>query len=169
MNWTAIAAATIVTLAPALASAEDVKDLTVRGCVVRGVDKDTFALTNVTEVMKNGLSTIPTASQGHRVILWFNKDDDFKDHVAEMVEVKGKMGEIKESEVELKAGKQKDGGLVAEFEGPGKNVKVPNDALGDSIGTAGRTDTDKDKKDLKVFLIKVNIDDIKRVDGNCRG
>jgi hypothetical protein len=164
MKRLVMAFTTVLALSPALASAEDVKDITLRGCVVRGVEKDTFALTRVTEVQKNGLSTIPSASQGHRVVFWFNKDDDFKKHVAEMVEVKGEMGEIKESEIELKPGKQKDGGLVAEFEGPGKDVKVPNDVIGTAIGTAG----DVSKKDIKVFLIKVDVDDVKRVDGDCR-
>jgi len=165
MNWSVFAAAAILTLSPALASAEDVKDITLRGCVIRGVEKDTFAMNRVTEVTKNGLSTIPSATNGHRVVFWFNKDANFKDHVGEMIEVKGEMGEIKESEIELKAGKQKDGGLVAEFEGPGKDVKVSNDAIGSSIGTAGRTDADKGK-DLKVFLIKVDVDDVKRIE-NC--
>jgi hypothetical protein len=168
MKGSLLAAAAMLMLSPALASAEDVKDITLRGCVVRGVDRDTFALTTVTEVMKNGLSTIPTATHGHRVVFWFDKDDDFKDHIGEMVEVKGEMGEIKESEIELKAGKQKDGGLVAEFEGPGKDVKVPNEVIGGAIGTAGQTAADNDPKSLKAFLIKVDVDDVKRVDGTCR-
>jgi hypothetical protein len=166
MNWSAFAAASILALSPALASAEDVKDITLRGCVVRGVEKDTFALTNVSEISKNGLSTIPSASQGHRVLFWFNKDDKFKEHVGELIEVKGEMGEIKESEIELKAGKQQDGGLVAEFQGPGKDVKVPNDVIGSEIGTAGRTEADNGKKDLKAFLIKVDVDEVKRI-SNC--
>jgi hypothetical protein len=167
MNWSAFAAVSLLAVSPALASAEDVKDITLRGCVVRGIDKDTFALNSVSEVTKNGLSTIPSASQGHRVIFWFNKDDKFKDHVGELIEVKGEMGEIKESEIELKAGKQKDGGLVAEFEGPGgKDVKVSNDVIGSEIGTAGRTEADNGKKDLKAFLIKVDVDEVKRI-SNC--
>ena len=166
MKWSAIAAVSFLALSPALASAEDVKDITLRGCVVRGVDKDTFALSSVSEVTKNGLSTIPSASQGHRVIFWFNKDDKFKDHVGELIEVKGEMGEIKESEIELKAGKQKDGGLVAEFEGPGKDVKISNDVIGSEIGTAGRTEADNGNKNLKAFLIKVDVDDVKRI-SNC--
>lgn len=166
MNWSVIAAATVLALAPTLASAEDVKDITLRGCVVRGVEKDTFAITNVTEIKKDGLSTIPSSTQGHRVILWFNNDGKFKEHVGELIEVKGEMGEIKETEIELKAGKQKDGGLVAEFEGPGKDVKVSNDVIGSEIGTAGRTEGDKGKKDLKAFLVKVDVDDVKRI-SNC--
>jgi len=165
MKWSAIAAVLLLA-SPALASAEDVKDVTLRGCVVRGVDKDTFALSSVSEVMKNGLSTIPSASQGHRVIFWFNKDDKFKDHVGELIEVKGEMGEIKETEIELKAGKQKDGGLVAEFQGPGKDVKISNDVIGSEIGTAGRTEADNGKKELKAFLIKVDVDEVKRI-SNC--
>ena len=166
MNWSAFAAVSLLALSPALASAADVKDITLRGCVVRGVDKDTFALSSVSEVTKNGLSTIPSASQGHRVIFWFNKDDKFKDHVGELIEVKGEMGEIKETEIELKAGKQKDGGLVAEFQGPGKDVKISNDVIGSEIGTAGRTEADNGKKELKAFLIKVDVDEVKRI-SNC--
>ena len=165
MHWSTIVVAAVLTLSPALASAQDVKDITLRGCVVRGVEKDTFAMTNVTEVTKSGLSTIPSASQGQRVILWFNDQDEFKEHVGEMIEVKGEMGEIKETEIELKPGSQKDGGLVAEFDGPGGDVKVSNDVIGSAIGTAGRNSDDK--KEIKAFLVKVDVKDVKRIE-NCK-
>ena len=34
--------------------------------------------------------------------------------------MRGKFQKLEKSEIELKAGPQKDGGLIVEFEGPGK-------------------------------------------------
>jgi hypothetical protein len=166
MKWTYLIAVLTVALVPSRAFAEDT-DITLRGCVVRGLDKDTFALTQVSEVTKDDRSAIPPVAHGRRVVFWLDKDDKFKEHVAEMVEVKGKIEESKESEIELKPGHEKDGGLIAEFEGPGKDVRVPNSVIGDAIGTTGRTDADK-KEDIKTWLLKVKVDDVKRVDGYCQ-
>jgi len=45
-------------------------------------------------------------------------------------------------------------------------VKVPNASVGDAIGTAGRTKPEKD--DVKTFLVRVNVQDVKPIEGSCR-
>jgi hypothetical protein len=82
-----------------------------------------------------------------------------------MVEVTGTPAGLEESEVELKAGRQKGGGLVAEFEGPGRDVKASNETVGQALGTSGRTASEKN--DIKTFLMKVKVESVRPVAGTC--
>jgi len=83
-----------------------------------------------------------------------------------MVEVRGTFDGLKESEIEMKAGRQRDGGLVVEFEGPGPDVKVPNAQVGAAIGTAGRTEPEKD--DIKTYLAIVDVKQVRVISGTCK-
>ena len=58
-----------------------------------------------------------------------------------------------------------DGGLIAEFEGPGEDVKVANSAVAGAIGTSGRSEAEKD--DIKTMLVKVDVKDVKAIDYSC--
>jgi hypothetical protein len=78
-----------------------------------------------------------------------------------MVEVSGMMDGIEKSEAELKAGPHKGGGLNVEFEGPGHDVKASNAVVGPALGTSGRTEPEKN--DIKTFLIKVKVDNVRHV------
>ena len=142
------------------------RDVTLQGCVTPGVDKGTVALTQVNEITQAGQSAMPAEAHGRRVVFWLMPDTELAKHVGHMVQVRGKTDKIKESEIELKAGHQKSGGLVVEFEGPGKDVKLPNEVIGSTIGTAGRTTPEKN--DLKTFLILVNVDNVQALEGTCR-
>jgi hypothetical protein len=82
MKWPIVVAALILMPAIGRPAAEG-KDITLRGCVVSGLDKDTFVLSNVSEVTKNGASTIPPMAHGRRVVFWLDKDDDFNEHVGQ--------------------------------------------------------------------------------------
>jgi hypothetical protein len=53
-----------------------------------------------------------------------------------------------------------------EFEGPGKDIKVPNEVIGSTVGTAGRTTPEKN--DIKTFLIRVNVESVQTLEGACR-
>ena len=171
---TAAGLAAAMAVAPLAASPQDKDDslkvaksreITLRGCVVPGQDKDTFVMTHVTEVPPAGGSVIPESAHGRRVVFWLDKDDDILKHANAAVEVHGTFDGFEESEIELKAGK-KDGGLIAEFEGPGEDVKVPNEAVSKAIGTTGRTEPEKN--DIKTMLVKVDVKDVKAVDYSCR-
>lgn len=164
MKRSLLAVSFAVALAPVLAAHHDI---TLRGCVVPGLDKDTYVMTQVSEVVPAGGSALPAAVQGRRVVFWLTDDKDVRKQVGNMVEVTGEVAhDAKESEIELKAGPYKDGGLIVEFAGPGKDVRVPNETVGAAIGTSGRTDADKGK-DIKTFLVKVDVDDVKKIDGVC--
>jgi hypothetical protein len=174
MKWSAVAAALVIGAAPLAAaqqgsaaqagSAGDGK-ITLHGCVSPGVDKDTVLMTDVVEVTAAGKSALPAEAHGRKVLFWLDRDDNLKGHVGHMVEVTGSQGKIEKSEIELKAGRQKDGGLVVEFEGPGRDVKASNDVVGQPLGTSGRTEPEKN--DIPTFLVNVKVDTVRPIDGSC--
>ena len=139
--------------------------LTLHGCVRAGLEKDTVLMTDVVEVTDAGQSAIPAEAHGRKVLFWLDRDEALKAHVGHMVQLTGMAGGLEKSEIELKPGRQKDGGLVAEFEGPGRNVKASNDVVGPAIGTAGRVAAGK--TDVPTFLVKVKVDNVRPVNGNC--
>ena len=141
------------------------REITLRGCVTPGVDKGTYVLTHVEEVTQPGRSAMPPQAHGRRVIFWLDHDSDVKKQMGQMVQVRGTFSKFEESEIELKAGPSKEGGLLVEFEGSGKDVKVPNAEVGAAIGTSDRTRGEE--KDLKTFLVRVNVKDV-RATGACQ-
>jgi hypothetical protein len=183
MKWSAVAAALVMAAAPIAAQSQQQSTtqapaastprpqaasgakLTLHGCVRAGVEKDTVLMTDVTEVPQAGRSALPTEAHGRKVLFWLDRDDDLKAHVGRMVEVTGTPAGLEESEVELKAGRQKGGGLVAEFEGPGRDVKASNETVGQALGTSGRTASEKN--DIKTFLMKVKVESVRPVAGTC--
>jgi hypothetical protein len=141
------------------------REITFHGCVTPGLDKGTYVLSSVTHIVSPDIGQIPEFAHGRRVLFWLDNDTDVKKYPGRMVEVQGRFTEVKESEVELKAGRQKDGGLVVEFEGPGKDVRVPNATAGASVGTGGRTNPEKD--DVKTYLLRVDVKSVKAT-GSCQ-
>jgi hypothetical protein len=131
------------------------KPLTLRGCVAPGVDKRTYVLTQLSEATRGGQSAMPDSAHGRRVVFLFDKKDEMLKHVNQAVEVTGTINGFEESEIELKNGDAPDGGLLVEFEGPGKDVRVSNAAAGGVVGTGGRTTPDKN--DIKTMLVKVKV------------
>jgi hypothetical protein len=175
MKWSATAAALLIAAAPmaaasqqssaqprAAAAGSDTQRITLHGCVRPGIEKDTFLMTDVTEPTE---PAVPPEAHGRKVIFWLDNDAGLKPHVGHMVEVSGTTGTIQKSEIELKAGHQKEGGLVVEFEGPGKDVKASNAVVGGALGTSGRTTSEKD--DVKTFLFKVKVENVKAIAGAC--
>jgi hypothetical protein len=171
MKWSATTVALLLAIAPTLAIAQShesgkngaikPRNVTLQGCVVPGIDSKTAALSSVTEIAEPGQSVMPAEAHGRRIVFWLTPDDEIVKYSGSKVEVRGTTTAIEESEIALKSGHQKTGGLVVEFDVPGKNVKVPNDAIGQSVGTAGRTTKGKD---LPAFLIRVNVQSVKPVD-----
>ena len=140
--------------------------ITLRGCVIAGQEKGTYVLTQVSEMPAAGRSAIPATAHGRRVVFWLDKDADLLKHANSAVQVTGVLNGIEESEIELKNGAKKDGGLLAEFEGPGKDVKVPNAVVAEAVGTSGRVTPEG--SDIKTILMKLKVTDVKAVDYSCR-
>ena len=165
-----IAAAVVLAVAPA-ASAQAQKDakakqpVTLQGCIVAGQDKGTFAMTGVQEIASANAVTVPPEAHGRRVVFWLDRQKELAPHAGHKVEVKGRVTEVIEGEIELKASSKNDGTLMVEFEGPGKDVRIPNSAIGAEIGTSGRVASEKN--DIKTFLMKVAVESIRPIDGTC--
>jgi hypothetical protein len=171
MKQSLIAAAVALVAMPLSAWSQDRSDkapqsreITLRGCVVPGQEKDTYVLSHVTEVAPSG-SVMPASAHGRRVVFWLDEKDDVIEHANKAVEVRGTFDGFEESEIELKEGEHPDGGLIAEFEGPGEDVKVPGSAVAGAIGTSGRVEAEKD--DIKTMLVKIDVKDVKAVDHSC--
>jgi hypothetical protein len=149
------------------AAGQDANAITLRGCVVPGEDKGTYVLTHVSEVAQPGHSAMPEEAHGRRVLFWLDRREDMLKHQNKAVTVKGTLLGFQNSEIELKNGATKDGDLLAEFEGPGKDVRVPNSVVAAAVGTSGRTTPEKN--DIKTMLVKVKVNDIQETSNDfCR-
>lgn len=174
MQWSTVAAATLLMVMPLLisspAAAKDDKNrpMTLRGCVVPGTDRDTFVLTNVSEHPPTGAFAMPEWAHGRRVVYWLKNLKDLKGHAGHIAEVHGILKEFKNSEIEVKAGRQKSGDLYVEFEGPGKDIKASNSntEIGASIGTAGRAASEKN--DVKTMLAVIDVKNVKMIAESCQ-
>jgi hypothetical protein len=174
MKWSTVAATLLMAAAPIAAqqpqqptgqSQANGGKITLHGCVRPGADKDTVVMTDVTEVTDAGRTSMPAEAHGRKVLFWLDRDEALKGHVGHMVEVSGTQTGVQKSEIELKVGRQKEGGLVAEFEGPGRDVKASNDVVGQPLGTTGRQASEK--ADIPTFLVKVKVDTVRAVTGTC--
>jgi hypothetical protein len=141
------------------------KEITLQACVMAGVDKDTYYMTRATEVTPSGGARLPEGAHGRRVLFWLHDDNDVRKHIGQLVEVKGTWRDLEKSEIELKAGRQKDGGLIVEFEGPGKDVLAPNSVVGPAVGTAGRAVPEHD--DIPTYLVNVDVKEVRAM-GACK-
>jgi hypothetical protein len=170
MNWSGIAAIAALVMMSNPAAAQDgsrtdpnVRTLTLSGCVKAGIDAGTFMMLDVTQVPRPDSATVPETAHGRRVLFWLDADDKIASLAGRVVEVTGRVTEVTESEVELKAGAHKEGGLLVELEGPGKDVRVPATGAG-TIGASGGSEPEKN--DLKTMLIRVHVEQVERT-GFC--
>lgn len=168
MKRSVIAMAMLLAAAPLVGAAQDSakKEVAFQGCVVPGLDKGTYAITQVAAVPGAGGMMMPDFAHGRRVLFWLKNDDNVKLHVGRKVEIRGEFTGLEESEIELKAGQQKNGELVLEFEGPGTDIRMPGSAVGDAVGTAGRTVAEQD--DVKTYLAYVDVKQVRVVSGSCQ-
>src|ERR1022692_2468782 len=65
--------------------------VTIRGCVMAGIEPDTFLLMRVTEVRPDRVreQSVPTDAQGHDVLYWLSSTKGLKAKVGQRVEVRG--------------------------------------------------------------------------------
>ena len=140
------------------------REVTIRGCVVPA-ENNTYVMTNVTQTPGPGGLTLPEIAHGRRVLFWLKNDDTVKNHPNKMVEVTGRFTNLKESEIELKSGRQESGGLVVEIEGPGRDVVTSNREVAAAVGAAGRQTPEKN--DIKTYLAEVRVTHVREVGGAC--
>jgi hypothetical protein len=119
------------------------REVTIRGCVVPA-ENDTYVMTGVTQTPGAGGAVMPEIAHGRRVLFWLKNDDSVKTHPNQIVEVTGRFTGLKESEIELKSGRQASGGLVVEIEGPGRDVRTSNRDVANEVA-GGRQTAGKDE------------------------
>jgi hypothetical protein len=137
--------------------------LVLRGCVAAGAESGTFVVNNVYEVDSTGAEKV-AATQVNPILYWFKDGTNLAPHVGRRVEIAGKVDGLESTEIELKEGTQKDGGLVIEIEGPGRDVRASTSAL---PGVAGTTGTTPEKNDVKATIIKVTMGHLQPTEGSC--
>jgi hypothetical protein len=150
-------AAIPVTAAPqrnAGAAAAAEKTITLRGCVAPGVEKGTYILSQLSQATAAGESGLPESAHGRRVVFWLDHKDEMLKHLNKAVEVTGKVAGVEDSKIEIKNGDARDGGVLVEFEGPGKDVRASETVARTTIGTSG---TSPDTKDIQTMVVKVNV------------
>lgn len=167
MKLPLIAAALLLT-APAVAESQTAsqptkRQITFHGCVTPA-ERGTYVLAPVTHLVEPDGSRVPEFAHGRQVFFWLKNDAQVRQHVGRMVEIRGEFSGIEESEAELKSGRHKDGGLVVEFEGPGRDVRTSAAASGAAVGTAGAATPEKN--DLKTYLLRIDVKSV-RATGTC--
>jgi hypothetical protein len=131
------------------------QDVMLTSCVEKGMKDNTFILTNVADV------PVHPATLG-RVVYWLDKKDDLKKHIGHQIRVVAKVADVKQSEMEIKAGDSEDGGWYVEIEGPGKDVRAPAGKVAEP--TAGRKD---EARDVKTTLVRLKVNEVLMVASGC--
>lgn len=130
------------------------KTITLRGCVAPGVEKGTYILSQLSQATRTGETALPDSAHGRRVVFWLDKKDEMLKHLNKAVEVTGTIAGVEDSKIEIKNGDARDGGVMVEFEGPGKDVRAPETVARTTIGTSGTT---PGSGDIKTMVVKVNV------------
>lgn len=105
--WLAAASLSMVTVAAAgQQPAVEVKgdDITLRGCVSRAQPGDPATAPMLVWTRGDIMLGNATAQAGQltdRVFYWLDDDEDLAEHVGQLVEVKGDLGDFKKGEVEI--------------------------------------------------------------------
>ena len=131
--------------------------VTIQGCVVAGEKPGTFVLTGVTE---SPVGRSPDGKYGPR-FYWLDKTaDDLKPHVGHVIQVRGVIADVEESEIEREPGGWNHGVRVA-IELPGQDVLT-------SPRTAGIPVADRaSHTDKKITLLKLDVQALTMVATTC--
>jgi hypothetical protein len=129
--------------------------ITLQGCVVAGERKETYILSRVTEwpVGKSDMG-----KHGRRMYWIDKRGGDMKAHLGHMIQVIGKITDVKKSEIEMEDVK-KGGGQVVEIEGPGHNVETS----ARNAGVPATHGTD----DIPITLLMLKVEELKMISSSC--
>lgn len=102
----------------------------------------------------------------NRVVYWIDDDDDFTKHTGQMVEVRGKLKELEDGELEI----DRDGDFTEirlELGGENQKIRVPTAWLERTqAGRPARAGNRVEDMELKIATREVDVDDVK-VLGPC--
>jgi len=135
-------------------------EITVRGCVKPGLDRGSVVLDRVFEVGRDG-TLLPQPAPGLPTAVYsFDDSAKLRSHIGQMVEVRGRIKNIRDSEIEVKPAKEADGQLVAELPVEGPNVRATLDEVPLPVGTSGRST-------LNSVVLLMGVDSVAQVAGSC--
>lgn len=129
--------------------------VTLQGCVVAGEKKDTYVLGKVQEWP---IGNSEMGKHGRRMYWIDKKGDDMKGHLGHLIQLTGKITDVKKSEIEMEDATKAEG-LVVEIEGPGRNVET-------SAANAGVA-ADHGTKDIPITLLMLKVEELKMVAATC--
>jgi len=129
--------------------------ITLQGCVIAGEKKDTYVLGQVQEWP---VGSSEMGKHGRRMYWIDKKGDDMKAHLGHLIQLTGKITDVKKSEIEMEDATRNEG-LVVEIEGPGRNVETSaaNAGVAASHGT----------KDIPITLLMLKVEELKMVAATC--
>ena len=136
-------------------------EIGIRGCVRPGIESGTVVLDEVLEIGSDGVARRPVPPGLPMAIYSLRDARPLLRYVGRTVEIRGRIREIRDSEIKLKPGPQKDGSLIAEIKMPGQDVKATLDEVPLPVGTSG-TDAP-----VKTVVLQMDIDSVNAL-GGCR-
>ena len=124
--------------------------VTLTSCVEKGKKDNTFILTHVADMPAH------PQIKGARVVYWLDQDTAKKlaPHAGHQIRVVGKITDVDQREIETKV---TDEGVIAEIEGPGRNVQT----------SAAKAGVPASPTDVKTTLVKLKADKIEMVSDRC--
>lgn len=129
--------------------------VTLQGCVIAGDKKDTYVLSKVQE-WPAGNSDM--GKHGRRMYWIDKKGDDMKAHLGHLIQLTGKITDVKKSEIEMEDATRSQGQVV-EIEGPGHNVETS----AANAGVAAVHGT----KDIPITLLMLKVEELKMISASC--
>jgi hypothetical protein len=130
-------------------------EITLQGCVIAGEKKDTYVLGRVQEWPA---ANSEMGKHGRRMYWIDKKADDLKPHLGHLIQISGKITDVKKSEIEMED-VEKGRGQVVEIEGPGHNVKT-------SAANAGVTAV-HGTEDIPITLLMLKVEELKMISSSC--
>lgn len=124
--------------------------LAIEGCVTAGENKDTFVLGGVKEIPGRPVET------GRLRVYRLDDISQFRGKAGQVVRVEGRIDGIEEGEIDPKPGEAKDGGMLVEFEVPGRDVDTTPAVVAGATGTRGVAK-------VKTTVIKIDVDKVTAV------
>ena len=134
-------------------------EIGVRGCVKPGLDAGSVVLDQISEVARDGKLLPPPRPGLPTAVYSFDNASQLRGHMGEMVEVRGRIKDIRDDEIEIKPAK--DGALVAELPVEGKDVRATLDDVPLPVGTSGRAQS------LKSVVLRMDVDSVTQVSRTC--
>lgn len=144
-------------------SRESLKGLSigVRGCLKAGIDAGTVVLNHVVEIAPDGSARPPVPRGLPTAVYSFNDATRLLGLIGRTVEVRGKITDIRDSEIDIKPGPARDEAPIAEIQRPGQDVKAALEDVPVPVGTSGTNAR------IRTVVLQMDVESVRALAG-CR-